>query len=30
MILSVEVKLCEVVGPQVKSCIWILKNAIYK
>jgi hypothetical protein len=28
--LSDEVKLDEVVGPQVKSCMWIFKNSIYK
>jgi hypothetical protein len=27
---SVEVKLYEVVGPQVKLGIWILKNTIYE
>jgi hypothetical protein len=30
MMLSEEVKLYEIVGPQVKSCMWILKNATYK
>jgi hypothetical protein len=30
MILSDKVKLYEVVGPHVKTCLWILKNSIYK
>jgi hypothetical protein len=30
MMSSVEGKLYEIVGPQVKLCMWILKNATYK
>jgi hypothetical protein len=29
MILSDKVKLYEIVGPQLKSGMWILKNSIY-
>jgi hypothetical protein len=29
-IISDKVKLDEIVGPHVKLCIWIPKNAIYK
>jgi hypothetical protein len=30
MILSDKVKLYEIVGPHVKSCMWILKHSIHK
>jgi hypothetical protein len=30
IILSDKVKLYEVVGPHVKTCLWILKHSMYK